>query len=139
MARTTKIFLGIAACLMLAIGVAGQSGAPIGEYAQQAWSWVRPSSGPVTQVVVIEESQKRPQAVAQVVLGKTSDELRKAGKWRLYDQNQLPSAVKPIIDELLKANPLPFVLLYHGDRYIVKPLPATDADLATLIQSQGGI
>jgi hypothetical protein len=57
----------------------------------------------------------------------------------LYDQNQLPASVKPAVEELLKTNPLPFVLLYHGDRYIVKPLPATDADLATLIQSQGGI
>jgi hypothetical protein len=129
----------IAVVVLLTAGVCVQAELPVGEYAQQAWSWVRPTSGPVTQVVVIEESQKRPQAVAQVLLGKTANELRKANKWRLYDQHQLPAAAKPVIDELLKTNPLPFVLLYHGDRYIVKPLPATDTDFATLIQSQGGI
>jgi hypothetical protein len=54
MSKYTKIFLGISACLMLAIGVAGQSGMDVPGYASQATSWLY-ASKPV-QAVVVRES-----------------------------------------------------------------------------------
>jgi len=123
---------------MILLGGAGTLGAPVADWAQSAWAWVRPDSGPVTKVVVVEESGKRPPIVAAVVLGPTSDLLRKADKWRLFDKDDLPTWVKPVVDKLLEANTPPFVLLFHGDSYIIKPLPATDAEFAVLLQQNGG-
>lgn len=51
-----KYILGIIAAACIAIGIAGQSGVDLPTVAEQAWSWVRPSSGPVGVIVVIESA-----------------------------------------------------------------------------------
>ena len=111
---------------------------PVADWAATAWSWVRPDSGSLTKVVVIEESGKRSPVVAAVVLGKTSDELRAVGKFRLFDKDDLPEMVKPAVNKLLETNTPPFVLLFRGGSYTVKPLPSTDEAFAAMLKSQGG-
>jgi len=134
---TSKLLWVVALC-GIAYGGLGLAGVPVEQYAATAWSWVQPNSGPITQVVVIEESKNRSAEVAAVVLGPTSDKLRAADKWRLFDQDDVPEQVKPAVDTLRQNTPLPFVMMFHGESYTVKPLPATDEELAVLLQRNGG-
>ena len=65
MAKATKIFLAIVACLMLVVGVAGQAGVDFPSYADTAIGWVY-SSSPV-QSVIVEESGDRPKLPASQI------------------------------------------------------------------------
>ena len=120
------------AAVLILVGAIGQSGVDVQGYAEQAVSWVSGQKA-ITEVVVIEESSERTPAQAAVLLGKTSNDLRAANKWGLHDKDRVPARIKADAEKAMQTNQVPFVMLYRGAKYTVKPLPATDAELAKLV------
>lgn len=100
---------------------------------------IRPS-GPVDRVVVLYESSVgglEGAKIAAVTGGTTSQALRKADKWRLWDKDSVPDGSKGLLAD---ATSLPWVVVLHGPKATHSgPLPPTEADFAALIAKQGGI
>ncbi len=126
-----KIALGVA--LGLLVLLAWQNG-------YLAWVPVVGPSGPVDHVVVVCESGDQTPEQAIVILGKTARELRDAGKWRLWDDDNMPESVEVDMLTLIGGHKLPVVILFHGGGVSVGPvpLPETDEKLRALVEKHGG-
>ena len=97
---------------------------------------IRPS-GPVTQVVVIHETDQTTPAIANVTGGATARALREAGKWRQWDPDSVPEEQT---DLLAEAKERPWCFVFHGKKITFSGrLPASEAEFATLVQKQGGV
>jgi len=110
------------------------------------WNPILPT-GPVTMAVAIEESGDRAKHRDQTeaLMGKTSQALRKADKFRLYDAKDskgnvhLPDAAKALY-ATIKDTDLPYLWLYHGKSAPdwKGPVPAGVKAFDELIQKEGG-
>lgn len=97
------------------------------------------SRGPIDFVVGVYESENQPVAEVSVLEGSTANAIRKAGKWRQYDKDQIPGAYKPKFDPIIAKQGIPCLILVRGGSVVYSgKLPATNEDLAALIQKQGG-
>jgi hypothetical protein len=101
--------------------------------------WLYGQNSKLDYAVVVYESKNQPIAEISVMGGQTANAIRKAGKWRQYDQNVIPADSKPILEPLLEKYGVPFYVLIRGDKPIASgKLPSTDADLYALIEKKGG-
>jgi len=106
---------------------------------QRGWlSQIAPVPATADTVVVIEESGDRTPEQAAVLFGSTANALRTANKWRLFDDDELPETLKPVVAKITEKPP--YILMFSGDRIVAGPLPfpATEAEFAALIQQYGG-
>ena len=89
--------------------------------------------------IAVYESENEPVAEASVMAGTTANAMRKAGKWRQFDQNKLPEAMKTALSASVAKTGVPCIVLVRGGKVVTTAkLPATDADLAALIARNGG-
>jgi len=128
--------------VLIALAIGLILGGLVGEYGPTVWRLlpVVGPSGPIDYIVVIEETETRTPEQAAVLLGDTSRKLREANKWRMWDKDDAPNSLKPIIEKH-KDSPLPYVLLFRGGEVVAgpSPLPATDAEWMPLLNQYGGI
>ena len=130
MDRPRRIALGISIGLLILL--AWQNG-------YLKWVPVVGPSGPVDHVVVICESGDRTPEQAVVILGKTARELRDTGKWRLWDDDEIPEDIEADMTALIAGLDLPVVILFHdGKPSAPVPLPKSDEALAALMKEHGG-
>ncbi len=113
-----------------------------------SWSNVIPPSTPITKAIVIYEStigQGPDFNIKEVLLGKTSQELRSKDKWRQYDKDAVPEEYTSIKDETIKNQKndkylIPWIFIFHDSKVTWKgQLPINDRLLNDLIQQQGGM
>jgi hypothetical protein len=127
MTQAKKILLLLAALLYLA-GMAADL------------SLVPAIGGKLDGVIVIYESNNQPVAEASAMNGPFSRELRKAGKWKSYDDDQLPASLASVVQPFLKNPGIPCLIFVRGGKLAkATKYPASDADLKTTIESNGGI
>ena len=128
--------------VLIALAVGLILGGLVGEYGPTVWRLlpVVGPSGPLDYIVVIEETETRTPEQAVVLLGETARKLREANKWRMWDKDDTPDSIKPILEKH-KASKLPYVLLFCGGDVVAGPLPlpVTDAGWMPLLNQYGGI
>ena len=131
----------VIALSLILIGGLGVSGFPVADYAATAWSWVQPNSGP-PDVVVIDESGDRPQAIAAVYLSKAvADAARGCTFYRWLD----PNAAGPSLVEVqwaldaATASKIPgrCVVIRRGARIHITAIPSTPEAMVALLKKYG--
>lgn len=95
--------------------------------------------GKIDTVVAIYESENQPVSETNVLNGSTANAMRKVGKWKQYDQNQIPEQLKPAFDPVVAKLGVPCLILIRGGKVSdsMKAPPTNDA-LAELIEKKGG-
>ena len=94
---------------------------------------------PIDRVVAIYESCNQPVAEASVMAGITVQAIDKAGKWRQYDKDKIPQAMKPSLDPAVASLGIPCVCLFRGGSVVASAkFPSSDAELSAYIQKNGG-
>lgn len=133
----SKTLLWLLAIGLIVGGLAINYGDRLPDWAQVEWPWA--DTSPVDRVVVLYESKNQPLSEVAVMGGTTSQAIRKAGKWREYDQNKLPEASKAALSQLIEKYGVPCIALVRKDAVVASAkLPASDEELASYVKKHGG-
>jgi hypothetical protein len=106
----------------------------------QRKSDVSPSpSGPADRVIAVYESLNQSVIEASVMSGSTVQAIDKAGKWRQYDKNKIPEAMKTILAPVVEKCGIPCVCMIQENAVIAAcKFPNSDADLSVFVKKNGG-
>lgn len=97
-------------------------------------------AGPVDMVVGIYESSNQPVAEVSIFEGSVANAMRKAGKFRQWDKDQLPAADRADIEPILAKLGTPTLLLIKGGKIVhFEPFPKTGEALAAVVAKYGGL
>jgi hypothetical protein len=137
-----KILLTIGLVLSLGLVFVGAGR----EYGPTVLSWIGQTANDPVSLVVVIESTDHPTKLRDVTMGPTANALRKAKKWRQWDEDQVPKEFMALRDAAAEEqkNPdtewQPWLFILHGTKVTWSdPLPETDALLLERINSQGGM
>lgn len=128
----------VVAIALIAFGLAGQAGVPFDEYASTVSGWFQSGTTP-PEVVVIDESGARPQAVAAIYLSKAvADVAARCKDYRWLDPDSsgpTKSKYQWAFDAAAKDGRC--VVVRHGTRVAVHPMPATPDAMVDLLRKNG--
>lgn len=138
--RKTLLILGLVVSLGLIFVGAGR------EYGPVALSWIGQTTNDSVSMVVVIESTDHPTKLRDVTMGPTANALRKAKKWRQWDEDQVPKEFAALREAAAKEQADPedrwktWMFVLHGTKATWSgPLPETDALLSERITAQGGM
>jgi hypothetical protein len=138
--REVKRLLPYIAVALLLLG-AGLQFPAVADRIESAAAYVSSlwQRGPVTDVIVIEETQTRTAAQAAVLFGPTAKAALAAKKWNKPDKDSIPASIKLLVD---KAPPksVPWLILVRGQAVAWSgPMPETEAAFASKVKQYGGL